>query len=188
MERTNWAGNYAYRAGTVHRPATIGQLREIVAAAPRLRVLGSRHSFTDVGDSAELVTLDELPVEVLVDPAARTASFSANIRYGELSKTLNEHGMALANLASLPHISVAGAIATATHGSGDANRNLATAVAELELVSSDGEVRTVSRGERDFNGMAVGLGALGAVTRISSTSSPRIRCDRTSMKDWRGSR
>jgi xylitol oxidase len=129
MERTNWAGNYTYRARRLHQPSTLEQVQEIIAATQHVRILGSRHSFTNVGDSRELVTLDGLPADMVVDPEARTASFSARLTYGELAAELSRAGMALANLASLPHISVAGAVATATHGSGDANRNLATAVA-----------------------------------------------------------
>jgi xylitol oxidase len=172
MARTNWAGNYSYRARQVHRPSTLEQVAEIVASAPRLRALGSGHSFTDIADSAELITLEGLPAEVVVDHASGTVSLSAGLRYGDLAVALADEGVALANLASLPHISVAGAIATATHGSGDANGNLATAVAALELVTSDGGVIASSRGDADFNGLVVGLGALGIVTRITLDIEP----------------
>jgi xylitol oxidase len=172
MDATNWAGNYAYRAGTVHRPTTLEEVQRIVASAPRMRVLGSRHSFTDIADSHELLTLDDVPPDVALDRAANTVSFTAGVRYGELATMLDRHQLALANLASLPHISVAGAIATASHGSGDRNGNLATAVAALEFVTSDGEIRRVSRDDPDFNGLVVGLGALGAVTRITLDVEP----------------
>jgi alditol oxidase len=172
MSPTNWAGNYTYRAGSIHRPETLEQLRDIVSSVRRIRVLGSRHAFTDIGDSSELVSLDALPADVRVDHAARTVSLNASMRYGELAETLASHDLALGNLASLPHISVAGAVATATHGSGDANGNLATAVAGLELVTSAGDVITASRGEDDFDGLVVGLGALGAVTRITLDVEP----------------
>jgi alditol oxidase len=168
----NWAGNYAYRAEKLHRPSTIEQVQEIVANAPGVRVLGSRHSFNDIADSSELMTLEDMPMDVVVHHAANTVSFNAAMKYGELVETLNAEGVALHNLASLPHISVAGAVATATHGSGDANGNLATAVAGLELVTSDGEIVEASRGEPDFDGLVVGLGALGAVTRITLDVEP----------------
>jgi xylitol oxidase len=168
----NWAGNYAYRAERLHRPTSLEQLRELVAAAPQIRVLGSRHSFSDIGDAAELVTLDGLPAEIAVDRAAGTVSCSGATRYGELAAALEPEGLALGNLASLPHISVAGAIATATHGSGDSNGNLATEVAALELVTSDGGLVTSARGEEDFDGLVVGLGALGAVTRVTLDVEP----------------
>jgi alditol oxidase len=172
VSETNWARNYRYRAGRLHRPSTIDQLREVVANAPRVRVLGSRHSFTNIADSAELVTLEGLPTDVAVDHDAAVVTFSAGLRYGELAEALQREGLALANLASLPHISVAGAVATATHGSGNANGNLATAVAGLELVTSSGELLTASRGDPDFDGLVVGLGALGAVTRLTLDVEP----------------
>ena len=129
----NWAGNYNYRAERLHRPSTVEQLQEIVADAPGVRVLGSRHSFNDIADSTELVTLEAMPMDVVVDRAANTVSFNAAKKYGELVEALSAEGVALHNLASLPHISVAGAVATATHCSGDTNGKLATAVVGLEL-------------------------------------------------------
>jgi xylitol oxidase len=172
VTEVNWAGTHAYRATRIHRPSTVEEVREIVAAAPRVRVLGSRHSFTDVGDSDELVALDGLPPDVVVDRAAGTVSVGAAVRYGELAEALNAEGLALHNLASLPHISIGGAIATATHGSGDGNGNLATAVAGLELVTSSGELIRAARGDPDFEGLVVGLGALGAVTRVTLDVEP----------------
>jgi xylitol oxidase len=172
MTEINWAGNYTYRAKRLHRPSTAERVCEIVAAAPRVRVLGSRHSFTGIGDSEELVSLASLPADVVVDRAAGTVSFGAGMTYGELAGALNDEALALHNVASLPHISVAGAVATATHGSGDANGNLATAVVALELVTSGGEVVSASRGDADFDGLVVGLGALGAVTRLTLEVEP----------------
>ena len=172
MATANWAGTHVFRARTLHRPTTPEELREIVARAPRVRVLGSRHSFSDIADSAELVTLEGLPADVVVDHAAGTVTCNAGLKYGELATTLAAEGVALHNLASLPHISVGGAVATATHGSGDANGNLATAVSGLELVTSTGDLVTSSRGDADFDGLVVGLGALGAVTRLTLDVEP----------------
>jgi alditol oxidase len=172
MALTNWAGTHAYRAATLHRPTTHAQLREVVARAPRVRVLGSRHSFNAIADSAELVSLDGLPAAVVVDHDAGTVACSAAMKYGELATALAAEDVALHNLASLPHISGGGAVATATHGSGDTNGNLATAVRSLELVTSTGDVVTSSSGEPDFDGLVVGLGALGAVTRVSLAIEP----------------
>ena len=172
MQLANWAGNHVYRAAELHRPATLAQLREIVARAPRVHALGTRHSFSDVGDSAELVSLEGLAADVDVDRRRQTVTCGAWLKYGELAGALAAHGMALHNLASLPHISIAGAIATATHGSGDGNGNLATAVCAVELVTSDGEVLTAARGEPDFDGLVVGLGALGIVTRVTLDVEP----------------
>jgi xylitol oxidase len=168
----NWGGNYSYRAARLHRPATLDELRGIVERAPRIRVLGTRHSFTDIADSAELVTLDALPADVVVDHDAGTVSLGGAMTYGALAMALARERVALPNLPSLPHIGVGGAIATATHGSGDANGNLATAVAGLELVTSSGEILTVRRGDADFEGIVVGLGATGAVTHVTLDVEP----------------
>jgi alditol oxidase len=167
VTETNWAANLTYRAARLHRPASLEQVQELVAGASRLRVLGSRHSFNDIADADEQLSLDGLPDEVAVDHDAGTVSVPAAMRYGDLAGRLQAEGLALANLASLPHISVGGAVATATHGSGDANGNLATAVASLELVCGTGELLTAARGDPDFDGLVVGLGALGAVTRLT---------------------
>jgi alditol oxidase len=168
----NWAGNYTYRAEKLHRPTTIEQVQEIVANAASVHVLGSRHSFNDIADSAELISLENLPADVVVDHEAQTVSFGGGMKYGKLVKTLNDEGVALHTLASLPHISVAGAVATATHGSGVTCGNLGTAVAGLEIVTSSGEIIKASRGDPDFDGLVVGLGALGAVTRITLDVQP----------------
>ncbi len=168
----NWAGNYTYRAEKLHRPTTIEQVQEIVAHATSVHVLGSRHSFNDIADASELLSLADLPADVVVDHAAHTVSLAGGITYGALSKTLNDEGVALHTLASLPHISVAGAVATATHGSGVTCGNLASAVAGLEIVTSSGEILKVSRGNPDFDGLVVGLGAIGAVTRITLDVQP----------------
>src|SRR2546430_12188129 len=134
----NWAGNYTYRAPKLHRPTTIEQVQEIVANAASVHVLGSRHSFNDIADSSELISLENLPADMVVDHEAQTVSLGGGMKYGDLVKTLNEEGVALHTLASLPHISVAGAVATATHGSGVTCGNLGTAVAGLEIVTSSG--------------------------------------------------
>ena len=172
MRERNWAGNVRFGAQRLHRPTSIEALQELVAAAPRIRVLGSGHSFNTIADSSELVSLWELPSDVHVDRAAGTASCGAGLTYGELAPQLHAEGLALANLGSLPHISVGGAVATATHGSGDRNGNLATAVAGLELVTSSGELIASRRGDADFDGLVVGLGALGVVTRITLDVEP----------------
>jgi xylitol oxidase len=161
---TNWAGSYSYRARTLHRPATIEELQEIVAGAERIRVLGSRHTFSDVADSDELVSLDALPSDVTIGDGH--VSISGAMKYGDLARVLEAEGLALHNLASLPHTTVAGAVATATHGSGNGNGNLATAVAAIELVTASGEIIAARRGDPDFDGLVVNVGALGAVTRL----------------------
>src|SRR4051812_43983028 len=169
MER-NWAGNLAYRATRIHRPQSLADVRAIAARTGSLRALGSRHSFTAIGDADELMSLRALPADVAVDGA--TVTFGAGLTYGELAVELDRHCLALHNLASLPHISVAGAIATATHGSGIANGSLATAVRALELETSEGATIRLARADADFDGAVVGLGALGVVTRITLAVEP----------------
>jgi len=172
MAERNWAGNLLYSAGRLHRPTSIAQLQELVASSERIRVLGSRHSFNAIADCDELVSLRGLPTELLIDSGTSTATCGAGLTYGELAPALQAHGLALANLGSLPHISVGGAIATATHGSGDRLGNLATSVAALELVTSSGELLALRRGDADFDGAVVGLGALGALTRVTLDVEP----------------
>ncbi|MFZ1994071.1 MAG: D-arabinono-1,4-lactone oxidase, partial [Solirubrobacteraceae bacterium] len=134
--------------------------------------LGSRHSFTSIGDAHELIALDRLADEITIDRDARTVTVPAATTYAELAEALNRAGLALANMASLPHISVGGAIATATHGSGERLGNLATSVTGLELVTSLGDIFTARRGDEHFDGLVVGLGALGVVTRVTLALEP----------------
>ncbi|GAA3745372.1 alditol oxidase [Plantactinospora mayteni] len=167
---TNWAGNIDFRAGRLHRPGSVPELRSLVAGSDRVRALGTGHSFNRIADTTgDLVSLAGLPPVVEIDSTAATVTISAGIRYGELVGHLHRAGFALHNLGSLPHISVAGACATGTHGSGPGNGNLATAVAALELVTADGDLVTLRRGTDgdDFLGAVVGLGALGVVTRLT---------------------
>jgi len=175
---TNWAGNHAYVARTLHEPESIEQLQEIVWNSRSLRVLGTRHSFNDIADTAgDLLSLRRMPRVFDLDRAAGTITVDGGVRYGELCGPLDAAGCALHSLASLPHISVAGACATATHGSGDRIGNLATAVAALEVVTADGEKTAFAR-DRDpdaFNGAVVSLGALGVVTSVTLELQPTFR-------------
>ncbi|QBI54143.1 FAD-binding protein [Streptomonospora litoralis] len=172
---TNWAGNIGFGAERVHRPASVAQLQAVVARAERARALGSGHSFNTVADTpGDLVSLADLPRTMELDTASQTVQVGAGVRYAELAQWLQERGRALHNLGSLPHISVAGSVATATHGSGDANGNLATAVDALELVTAEGDLVALSRAEcgAEFDGMVVALGALGVVTAMTLRTRP----------------
>lgn len=182
----NWAGNHTYRASRIHRPAALDELRRIVAGADRIHALGSRHAFNDIADSIELISLDRLVQKADIDSSSGTVTVTAGVPYGALAQVLHHEGLALHNMASLPHISIAGAIATATHGSGDTNGNLATAVSALELVTSNGDIVRVSRGDDEFAGMVVGLGALGIVTRITLDVQPafQVRQQVFEHLDW----
>jgi alditol oxidase len=165
--RTNWAGNIVFGAPDFYRPAAVSELQAVVAQASRIRVLATGHAFNDMADSpGAQVSLAGLPPEVSVDSATRTARVAAALTYAELAVRLDAHGFALRNLASLPHISVAGATATATHGSGATNQNLAAAVAGLTLVSKEGDLVELRRGDDGFDGTVVHLGALGVVVSL----------------------
>jgi alditol oxidase len=179
VNETNWAGNVTYTARAVYRPTRLEQLQERVRVAPRIHIVGSRHTFNAIADSAELISLVDLPQDIGIDAARTTASVPAAMTYGGLSAALEEAGLALHNLASLPHVSVGGAVATGTHGSGNANANLATAVTGLEMVTSNGELLHVARGDPDFDGMVVSLGALGAVTRLALAVEPTYQVRQT---------
>jgi xylitol oxidase len=168
---TNWSGNLTYRAARLHRPRTVAELQEVVARSERVKALGSRHCFNDIADtSGDLVALDALDGEVEFDAPAGDGTglvrVPGGMRYSDLVLRLAERGSALHNLASLPHITVVGATATGTHGSGNRSGSLSTSVAELEIVRSDGELVTLTPDDPDFPGAVVHLGALGVVTRI----------------------
>ncbi|HEX7195761.1 MAG TPA: FAD-binding protein, partial [Candidatus Limnocylindria bacterium] len=171
----NWAGNHEYRARRLHEPRSLEEAQETIRGAARIRVLGSRHSFNDLADtSGALITLAGLPRFLNIDPETSSVTVDGAIRYGELCPALHEAGFALHAMASLPHISIAGACATASHGSGDRSSVLSAAVSAMEVVRADGEVVELSReGDRDtFEGAVVGLGALGVVTRLTLDVEP----------------
>ena len=152
---------------------TIDDVRRAVTAGGRVRALGTRHSFNDLADNGEtLVTVTGIAPEPVLDETAGTVTVGAGITYGALAAWLQERGWALPNLGSLPHISVAGATATGTHGSGTRNQILSAAIAALEYVDADGELRQAGRADPDFDGMAVGLGAFGVVVRITLDVQP----------------
>lgn len=167
---TNWAGNIIYTPEELHRPRSLDALAALVADSARVRVLGSGHSFNEIaepGADGVLLSLGALPQEVDVDTAARTVRVGGGVRYAELARLVHDRGLALHNMASLPHISVAGSVATGTHGSGVGNGSLAAAVREVELVTADGSTVTIRRGEERFEGAVTALGALGVVTALT---------------------
>ncbi|MEU4667839.1 FAD-binding protein [Amycolatopsis sp. NPDC023774] len=165
----NWAGNLTYGAREVLTPRTLDEARELVASARRIKALGSRHSFSDVADSPGGVQLDLSRVSgsPSLDTRAAAVTVGGSVRYGDLVTHLHNAGFALENLASLPHITVAGSVATGTHGSGERHPGLAAAVSALELLTADGSLLTFARADADFAGAVVGVGALGVVTRLT---------------------
>ena len=169
----NWCDNYTFTAPRIVQPNSIDEVRRLVASSQKIRAIGTRHSFNGIADSAgTLIDLCGLDPLFAIDESRMTVTVSANTSYGVLAAYLQSQGYALHNMGSLPHISVAGAIATGTHGSGDTNGNLSTAVAALELVVASGDLIRVDRGTADFTGMVVGLGAFGIVTRVTLDIQP----------------
>lgn len=172
---TNWAGNFSYSTKNLQSPKTIDEVQALVKKLDKLKVLGTRHCFNRIADSkANLVSLAHFDEVIDLDKKAHTVTVGSGIRYGKLAEYLNKNGFALHNLASLPHISVAGACATATHGSGRGNGNLSTAVRAIEMINGRGELVTLSRDKdgEQFLGAVVGLGGLGVVTKVTLDIKP----------------
>ncbi|WP_102194497.1 D-arabinono-1,4-lactone oxidase [Microbacterium aurantiacum] len=169
----NWAGNLEYRAAEVSHPESVDELRALIAAGGPVRILGTRHCFNDIADTAgALIALDRMPAIYEVSAARDSVRVSGGLRYGDIASRLEDEGLALANLASLPHISVAGAVATGTHGSGDGIGALSSAVRGLSILTASGEIRTLARGDEGFDGAVVSLGALGAVLEVTLDVEP----------------
>jgi xylitol oxidase len=171
----NWAGNYRYSTTRLAKVGSQHQVQELVQANEHLKVLGSRHCFNGIADSTQqLLSLEPAEQDIYVDAAAGTVTVPASITYGQLAPILHKQGFALHNLASLPHISIVGACATATHGSGIQHGNLATAVRAMEFVLASGEVRVLSQQNDgdEFLGAVVHVGALGVVTKLTLTVEP----------------
>jgi xylitol oxidase len=171
---TNWAGNLTYATDRLREADSVERVRTLVRSEKKLKILGTRHCFNSIADSHyNLLSLKPMHDVVAIDADARTVTVEAGITYGQLCPYLDGKGWALHNLASLPHISVAGACSTATHGSGEKNGNLSTAVAGLEMVTAAGDLLKLSRADGDaFQGAVVGLGALGAITKITLQIQP----------------
>jgi xylitol oxidase len=172
---TNWAGNLEYGTDSLYSTNSLEQVRSYVKRQSKLKVLGTRHCFNNIADSTDnFLSLKLMDSMVALDPQAHTVTVDAGMTYGQLCPLLHSKGFALHNLASLPHISIAGACSTATHGSGEKNGNLATAVSGLEIVSAAGDAVKLSRQQdgEAFRGAVVGLGALGVITKVTLDIQP----------------
>ena len=166
----NWAGNLTYSTNKIAYPKSVEELRKLITGRDKMKMLGTRHCFNKIADSVDyFVSLRDMNKVVKLDAEAKTVTVEGGMKYGDLCPFLESKGFALHNLASLPHISVAGACTTATHGSGVKNGNLSTGVSAIEFITADGELMQISRKEDadKFNAMVVGLGALGAITKVT---------------------
>lgn len=172
----NWAGTYEYRAPRIVEASTVEDVQRVVREGGSIHALGTRHSFTDLPDTdGTLVDVSGLTGQFDLDEGARTVTVAAGTRYGIVARALDERGWALHNLGSLPHISVGGATATGTHGSGDRNGVLTTAVRGIRYVGADGDVHEVRRGDADFDALAVGVGAFGIIVALTLDIHPGYR-------------
>lgn len=178
----NWARTHQFEAERTHRPTTIEQLSTLISDVGQiegatLHGIGTRHSFSSIADADQIIDTSALPETCSISADRSSVTVSAGMTYSRLCELLAEPGLALANLASLPHISVAGAISTATHGSGDRVGNLATAVRSMEIATADGEVSAISRADPDFAGFPISLGALGIITAVELDVEPEYEIE-----------
>jgi len=183
----SWSGTVDYGPGPLHAPRSVAELQVLVARSPRIRALGTRHSFSTVAASdAELVTLEHLPATIEIDSAAGTVRVGAGVRYGELALAVWEAGFALSNMGSLPHISVGGASATGTHGSGNTNTSMASSVRAIELITAEGDLISLSRQQDPdvFAGAVLALGALGIVTHLTVDLEPAFSVSQSVYTDF----
>lgn len=184
----NWAGNVTFGASQVVAPGDVDALCAVVASAAaegaRVNTVGTGHSFSRIADTdGVLVSTEHLRRIGPVDEASGTVTIESGVRFAELGDWLHQRGWAVPNLPSLPHITVAGAAATATHGSGVGNATIATAVAGLDLVLADGSVHRVGAGDPGFPGVVVGLGTLGVVARLRVRVRPTFDVSQTVWLD-----
>lgn len=160
----NWSKNVEFNDRAYFQPESLTELQELVRSNQKLRARGTAHCFNEIANtSSYAVNLGMMPKTIQVDADKKSVFVAAGLTYGELAPVLHSQGWALNNLASLPHISIAGSISTGTHGSGIKNQNLANQVLSLDIVTAEGELRRINRTNPAFNGLVVGLGLGGIV-------------------------
>jgi alditol oxidase len=180
----NWARNVVFGSRELRIPSSVGELQDIVRGSDRVRALGSGHSFNRIADTGGvLVGTSGLPPVIEIAPDRSAVRVASGVRYGDLAQQLQAAGCALRNLGSLPHISVAGACATGTHGSGNANQSLAGSVTAVEMVTAEGELARLRRGGPGFAGAVVGLGGLGIVTTVELEIVPAFEVQQFVYED-----
>ena len=170
----NWAGNIKFQDSKTIAPKSIAEIQNIVRKNPKVKARGTAHCFNTIADTKHLaLLLDQMPKEIIINKEKKSVTVSAGLKYGEVAEELHKNGWALHNLASLPHISIAGAIATGTHGSGSNNGILATAVKSFDVVLADGSFRNINSSDGDlFYGGVIGLGLIGIVVRVELEIQP----------------
>lgn len=169
----NWCGLVKFTSTSIAEPTSVAEVQAVVAGADQVRALGTAHCFNEIADTQGMqVSVGRLPNDLEIDSERSVAQVGAGIRFGDLATLLAQQGWALPNMASLGHISVAGSIATGTHGSGDHNQTLSAGIRWLQIVTADGDVLEVDSADPRFAGMVVGLGSLGVITRIAIAVQP----------------
>ena len=194
----NWGGNVRWVGASVAEPASMAELQETVAKARRIRAIGSAHSFTPLVSAgperepaASLVSLRCMPRVCELDEPNKRLTVDAGATFSEVCAYLAGTSLALPNTASLPHFSVAGAVATGTHGSSGMGvdgrlllSGLADAVAAIELVGPSGELRWVAEGDADFDAAVVSLGLLGIASRVTLKLVPTFKVRQRVYGGW----
>jgi len=169
----NWSKNIDFNDRQYFQPETLAELQEIVRTHPKIRARGSAHSFNEIANTSSYsINLLKMPKVIEVNSDSKSVKVSAGLTYGELAPELQKQGWALNNLASLPHISIAGSVSTGTHGSGMKNQNLANQVLSLDIVTAEGELRQIDRANPAFNALVVGLGLGGIVYQYELKIEP----------------
>lgn len=171
--RTNWSGTVEFEQPLL-QPSSVGEVQVAVQEHDQVTALGTAHSFSPVALAAGVqVCTTALPMDLVISPDRRSVTIGAGTPYAVLGPALHAEGLALAAMASLPHISVGGAVATCTHGSGDDIGTLSSAVQRLEVILPDGDVRTIARDhDADFAGWVVAVGQLGISVRVTLAVEP----------------
>jgi len=174
----NWSESFQFSATEIATPESTEALQTVIAEAPTAKAIGTRHSFNAVADSPGGVLVDVSTlrdVHLAIDHEQMTASVPAGWTYSQAVRELEAAGVALGNLASLPHISVAGATATGTHGSGDRNPMMSAEIVGVEVVDGEGQLRVVGEGHPDLGALSLGLGAFGVFTRVVFAVRPTFQ-------------
>lgn len=176
MPVTNFGRNVRFTPRTLARPRDVAELTRTIRGARRVRAVGAAHSWSPaIVTDDTLISLDRMRRPLALDRAAGQVTVEGGMRLRELNAYLDRHGLALANLGSIDSQAVAGVVATGTHGTGRAFRGLASQVARVAFVDGTGRDVTLSRGDPDFAGAVVALGALGVVHAITFDVVPAFR-------------
>ena len=172
----NWSKNVDFNDKSYLQPTSLAELQELIRTNPKVRARGTAHCFNEIANTSSVaLNLARMPKTIDVDPVKKSVCVAAGLTYGELAPLLHAQGWALSNMASLPHISIAGSISTGTHGSGIKNQNLANQVLSIDMVTAEGEVRHIDRANPAFNALVIVLGLGGIVYEYELKIEPTFK-------------